>query len=246
VKGDLEDADGLRRAMEGVEGVFSVQTPYAAGGVERETREGIAVADAAKAVGVPYLVYSSVGGAERQTGIPHFESKFRVEEHIRASGLHAAILRPTFFMENFAGPAGPQEVNGELVLRMALSPDRRLQMIACRDIGAFAALAFAGQDGVAGRELEIAGDELSPVEIAAAFSEAAGRPVRFERLPLEALATKSAENATMFGWFEASGYRADIPTLRRVHPELATFRAWTAGLSARASSARPATNAPGS
>src|SRR5450432_3180105 len=74
VKGDLDDPRSVRRAMEAVHGVFSLQTPYGPGGADRETREGIAVADAAKDAGVEHLVYSSVGGAERNTGIAHFES----------------------------------------------------------------------------------------------------------------------------------------------------------------------------
>ena len=39
--------------------------------------------------------------------------------------------------------------------------ERQLQMIAVRDIGVFAALAFEKPEGIAGRSLEIAGDELS-------------------------------------------------------------------------------------
>jgi uncharacterized protein YbjT (DUF2867 family) len=228
VKGDLDDPRSLQQAMEGVDGVFSVQTPYGPGGVERETRDGIAVTDAAKAAAVPHLVYSSVGGAERKTGIPHFESKHRVEEHIRAAGIRATVLRPVFFMENFAGPAGPREIAGELVLRLALPPETRLQMIAVRDIGVFAALAFAEHEGIAGRSLEIAGDELSMLELARAFAAAAGRPVRYERQPISELAAKSAENAKMFAWFESSGYQANIEALRRVNPALTTLAAWLA------------------
>ena len=94
-----------------------------------------APADPVRSAGVAHVVYSSVGGAERNTGIPHFESEHRVEEHLRAIGLRATILRPVFFMENFVGPAGPRETAGELVVRLALPPERMLQLIAVRDIG---------------------------------------------------------------------------------------------------------------
>ena len=197
VKGDIDEPRLLLDAMHGVDGVFSVQTPYGPGGVNHETRAGIAVAEAAKAAGVAHLVYSSVGGAERGTGIPHFESKYLVEQHIRKAGLHATILRPVFFMENFA-QAGPKEVGGELVLRMALSPETRLQMIAVHDIGVFAALAFEGREGISGRTLEIAGDELSMTELAQTFAAAAGRPVQFQRQPFAELEARSAETAASF------------------------------------------------
>jgi len=227
VKGDLDDVRSLRIAMEGVQGVFSVQTPYGPGGTERETREGIAVAEAAKDAGVEHLVYSSVGGAERSTGIPHFESKYRTEQHVRATGIHATILRPVFFMENFAS-AGPREVAGALVLRMALSAGTRLQMIAAEDIGVFAALAFEGRDGIAGQSIEIAGDELTMTEVSAAFGAVTGRNVRYERQPLAELEAKSAETAKMFAWFEAGGYQADIAALKRRNPGLTTLAAWLA------------------
>jgi uncharacterized protein YbjT (DUF2867 family) len=227
VKGNIDEPRLLLEAMHGVDGVFSVQTPYGPGGVNHETRAGIAVAEAARAAGVAHLVYSSVGGAERGTGIPHFESKYLVEQHIREAGLYATIIRPVFFMENFA-QTGPKEVGGELVLRMALSPETRLQMIAVHDIGVFAALAFEGREGIAGRTLEIAGDELSMTELAQTFAAAAGRPVRFQRQPFAELEARNAETAKMFGWFEAGGYQADLAALRRVSPHLATLASWLA------------------
>ncbi len=38
--------------------------------------------------GIAHFIYSSVGSAARQTGVPHFDSKFQVEEHIRRTGTH--------------------------------------------------------------------------------------------------------------------------------------------------------------
>jgi uncharacterized protein YbjT (DUF2867 family) len=101
VQGDFEDRASLARALDGASGAYAVQTPFQHGGVEGELRQGLAFADAANAAGIQHLVYSSVGSAERQTGIPHFESKYQIEEHIRALGLPHTILRPVFLMENF-------------------------------------------------------------------------------------------------------------------------------------------------
>ena len=41
------------------------------------------------------------GSAERKTGVPHFDSKFQIEEYVRASGLPYTILRPVFFLFNY-------------------------------------------------------------------------------------------------------------------------------------------------
>jgi uncharacterized protein YbjT (DUF2867 family) len=75
VSGDLEDRASIERVLDGVYGVFSVQQ-FMETGVEGEVRQGVLFADAAKAAGVEHLVYSSVGSAHRDTGIPHFESKW--------------------------------------------------------------------------------------------------------------------------------------------------------------------------
>ena len=225
VQGDLNQPASLQEAMKGVYGVFSVQTPVE--GTAAETRQGKAVADAAREAGVRHLVYSSVGGAERKTGIAHFESKWQVEEHIRALGLPATILRPVFFMSNLFQYYGvKEEADGTLTLTQALHPQTRLQMIAVEDIGAFAALAFAHPETFLGQAVEIAGDALTPSEIAQHVERATGKTTRFVELPLEQLRSFDAETATMYAWFNQSGYQVDIPPLRKLHPGLLTFDAW--------------------
>ena len=67
--------------------------------MDAETRQGVAAADAARAAGV-HLVFNSVGSANRQTGVPHFDSKYEVEKHIAEIGVRATILAPVYFMEN--------------------------------------------------------------------------------------------------------------------------------------------------
>jgi len=76
--GDLEDPASLEKAVRGVYGIYSVQDFWAVG-AKREVQQGKNLADAAKKIGVRHFVYSSVGGAERSTGIPHWESKWEVE-----------------------------------------------------------------------------------------------------------------------------------------------------------------------
>ena len=76
--GSFDDRTSVERAMSGVDAVFTISTSFETG-TESEIRNGIAVADAVSSAGVGHLVYSSVGSADRNTGIPHFESKYKVE-----------------------------------------------------------------------------------------------------------------------------------------------------------------------
>lgn len=223
--GDMDDEASLRAAMKGVHGVFSVQPFRTPGGVAAEERQGRAVGDIAAESGVAHLVYSSVGGAERASGIPHFESKWNVERHLRTLDLAVTVLRPTMFYDVFE-EISPRRVDDGLVLGMWLRPEVPVQIIATDDIAAFAADAFDDPAAWAGRQVEIAGDELTGPQMAEAFARVSGVPTRYEYLPIGKLRAVRDDLATMFDWFDREGYRADLPELRRLRPDLITLETW--------------------
>lgn len=227
VQGDLEDAASVARAAAGAYGIYSVQDFWAAG-AKREVQQGKNVADAAKKAGVKHFVYSSVGGAERNTGIPHWESKWEIEKHIRSLSLPATVIRPAAFMETYYID---QVEIGILKGKLAdpIRGDKPYQTIATDDIGAFVALAFERPTEFIGKELEIAGSELTNFEAAKAFSRVLGKPVKFQKLPLPLVRLiLGKEFYVMFRWFNDAGFKADIPGLRRTYPEihLHTLEEW--------------------
>jgi len=225
VRGDLDDEESLRTAMNGVHGVFSVQTFRSAGGVATEERQGIAAADAAARAGVAHLVYSSVGGAERSSGIPHFESKWNIEQHIGKLGLPATILRPTMFYDVFHD-IGPRPAGDQLVLGLWLRPEVPVQIIAPADIGGFAADAFDDPGTWLGRRTEIASDELTGPQMAEAFERVGGVRTQYALRSIEQLRGVRPDLAAMFDWLDGQGYRADLPELRRIRPGLIGLEAW--------------------
>lgn len=225
VQANLDDPTTLANAMEGVYGVFSVQNTWT-DGVEGEIRQGKAVADAAKAAGVQHFLYTSVGGAERNTGIPHFESKWEVEQYVRALELPATVIRPVFFLENIHFMAQPAEGGEGKVLPMGLHPERPLQMIAVDDIGAFAASVFNNPDEYIGRELELAGDELTIPELAQKYAAITGEPLHFVPLTIDQVKAYNEDMGIMFEWFNSNGYVAKIDELRKIHPELKDAESW--------------------
>jgi uncharacterized protein YbjT (DUF2867 family) len=218
--GDLDDPASLLRAMDGVDGVFSVQ-PYSANEIE----QGVAVIEAAKQQGVSHFVYSSVGSADEETGIPHFDSKAKVEEHLRSSGLHYTIMRPVFFMENWLRAFGASIHDGQL--QQPLSPTTHLHMIAVDDIGAFAALAFEDPGKWKNRTFSLAGDELSMLEIADAFSRVTARDVTYVQVSWDQFEKNMGRELTvMYRWFEAEGFHVDVESVRRAYPLAHTFNRW--------------------
>ena len=209
VRGDLNDEASLRAALRGAWGVFAVQNTWEAG-VEGEEEQGKRIARLAKEAGVQHFVYASVGSAHKQTGIPHFDNKFRVEETVRSLGFPAyVILRPAFFMENLASPWFKPAIDGG-TLAMGMDGNTKLQMIAVTDIGKYGRLAFERHEELNGQGIDIAGDAVTPVEAAALLSRVAGRPITHFQVPIEEVRKFSGDFAAMLEWFDAVGYSADI------------------------------------
>jgi uncharacterized protein YbjT (DUF2867 family) len=211
VKGDLDDEATLRRALAGAWGVFSVQNPLQAG-VEQEEAQGKRLATLAREVGVEHYVYTSVGSAHKRTGVPHFDSKWRIEETVRGLRFPShVILRPVFFMENLLAPFSLQGST----LAWALGPGTKLQMVAVDDIGWFGARAFTDAAALNRREIDLAGDVRTMPEVAEILTQALGRPIAFAQTPIEPVRQYSKDTALMLEWFDRVGYSADIAGLER-------------------------------
>jgi uncharacterized protein YbjT (DUF2867 family) len=219
MQGDLEDAASLQRAAKGVHGIYSVQDFWSVG-AKREVQQGKNLADAALVAGVAHFVYASVGGAERNSGIAHWQSKWEIEKYIRSRKLPATMLRPVAFMENYY--IAPVEI-GLLKGKLAdpIHGNKPYQTIATEDIGAFAALAFDRPNEFIGAELEIAGNEMTNIEAAGTFARVIGRPVKFQHIPMPLVrVVLGKEFYQMFRWFNESGFQANIPVLKKKYPEV--------------------------
>jgi uncharacterized protein YbjT (DUF2867 family) len=223
VAGDLDDAALLGNALTGVWGVWAVQNTWEAG-VEKEEEQGKRLAKLAREKGVQHYVYSSVGSAHRNTGIPHFDNKWRIEEMVRDLKFPShVILRPAYFMENLLSPGVLQ---GDK-LAVAIQPRTKLQMIAVDDIGQFGALAFTNVSALSGQEIDIAGDAVTLPEAAAILSEALGKKLEFEQVPIEAVRRQSADLGIMLEWFDRVGYNADITGVQKTYGlQFQTLRDW--------------------
>lgn len=229
VAADPGKAGSMVAAFTGVRAMFAMTTPGSQQSIDDEIRQGEAIADAAVEAEVAHVVYSSVGGAERRTGIPHFDSKRHVEEYLLAQGLSTTFVRPVFFMDNFAQFMRPTVEDETLVVRMPLPPGIGLQMIAAADVGAVAAAVALDPGRVMGGAVEIAGDELTGELIAEAYGRRHQRSARYEALPLEVLGD-NADQQAMFRWFAVlPAYQADFAATRALQPSTLTFAAWLNG-----------------
>ena len=240
VRGDLDDRESLRRAVQDAHAVFSVQLPDSAG-ADAERRHGYALIEAAREAGVQHFVHTSVCEAGRHTSFPRWESgywwqkywtdKWDVEEAVRHAGFERwTVLKPAFLMDNFAQPKAkfmfPHLQQGRIVT--ALRPDTRMQLISADDVGAFARAAILEPQRFDHRDIELAVEALTMTDVAATLSRVLGKRVEARSVsPDEAIA------AGLFpGWVRSQewtnevGYRADIGALARYGVRLTPFEEW--------------------
>ncbi|KAH7063560.1 hypothetical protein B0J12DRAFT_172547 [Macrophomina phaseolina] len=231
----LFDAAAQAAAPAPIWGVYSVQISMGRGvTLESEVHQGTSLIDASIARGVSHFVYSSVerGGDaaswDNPTPVPHFQSKQRIEQHLRSAAAGTAmswtVLRPVAFMDNLT-PGLPTKLF-LTALRDTLGA-KPMQWVAVADIGAFAALAFANPDEWRDRAIGLAGDELTFEELSESFEKATGypAPVSYSFLG-NTLMYMVTEVNLMIGWFASDGYRADIGKCRQAHPKLLDLETW--------------------
>jgi uncharacterized protein YbjT (DUF2867 family) len=206
VEGDLTDGKRMRECCEEMDAVYCVTT-FMEAGTDIETEQGVTMATAADDVGVNRFIYSSVGSAD-EAPLAHFTSKARVEDRIKQLDLEHTIVRPVFFMQNFPKYHRDELVDG--TLSMPMSPDRPLALLDAGDIGKTVCMALADPERFAGETVELAGDNRTPTEIAAALSTVLGQEIAHVRPDIEAYRSMVGdEMADMYEWFEDVGYGSD-------------------------------------
>ncbi|MCC9309728.1 NmrA/HSCARG family protein [Kitasatospora sp. RB6PN24] len=230
VRADFDEPDSLLAALRGAGGLFAMSTPFRTD-LETEVRQGTALLDAARTAGtVAHIVFTSATNADLGTGIPHFDSKWRIEQHLVGLGVPWTVLGPGAFMENYANSWTLQSLR-EGYFSIPMPVDRPLPVVAAADIGAFAALALSDPARFAGRRIDLASQWRTPSQIAAAISAACGREITAREVPLAVAESYSTDLAAMFRYFQEVGLTVDIDALHRDHPQVEwhTFERWAAG-----------------
>ncbi|MDY7232650.1 NmrA/HSCARG family protein [Hyalangium rubrum] len=226
--GSWEDPASLDRVLAGADALFGITTPFE--GIAAEVRHGIAWVEAARRAGISHVVYASAAHTDESTGIPSFESKRKVEQHLRDSGVPFTLVGPVYFMENLLTPFALTRLREGQYVRW-MPPEKTVQLITVEDIGRFCASVFAHREDFLGRRVDIAGDALNAPLLAAILSRLLGRTVQPVSLPLESFPVEGELGrnvAATLAWMARTGFHVDIPALRRQYPEVGwrTFAQW--------------------
>jgi uncharacterized protein YbjT (DUF2867 family) len=233
VGADFDEPRSLDRAFAGADAVFLVTTPFGTD-LDTEIRQAVAAIDAAERAGVRHIVYTSATNADRDTGIPHFDSKRVVERYLADVTDDWTVIAPAAFMDNIAGGWAIRSLK-QGRFSLPLPPGTPLKLIAAKDIGAFAALVISRLDEFRGRRVDIASDERTGKEMAGTLGEVIGREVEYDAANVEDVARYSADLAAMFDYFDRVGMEVDISGLRAEYPEIGwhSFAEWAGSVRER-------------
>ncbi|MFC9249137.1 NmrA/HSCARG family protein [Streptomyces sp. NPDC057136] len=226
---DFDDRASLGAALSGTDSLFAVTTPFGTD-TTTETRQGKALVDAAAAADLRHIVFTSAAHADRGTAVPHYESKYLVEQYLHTTDVPWTVIAPAAFMDNYAGGWTLDGLRDN-TFAWPMPADRPLTLIPAADIGAFAALVLQRRDDFAGRRIDIASDECSPGRIAEILATRTERPIAHQEVPLAHVRMRSADLAAMFEYFTTVGLDVDVAGLRRDYPEVGwhNFADWAAG-----------------
>lgn len=227
VEGNLEDRVTLEQAMQGVDAVFSMSTAFESN-AKTEIYQGKTVADTVKSAGIPHLVYSSVADGDRNTGVPHFDSKWEVEQYIRSLEIPYSIVAPAGFMENTIADWAIDELKQGKYSPGTKPPESKMTQIAAEDIASFAVLMLENREEFLGKRVKIAGDERSGSECAEILSRVTGRQIEYVPIPRELAQQQSEDFQIMWQWDEQIGTQIDLPALRQEFPQIHwhSFEEW--------------------
>lgn len=199
----LDDVPAMTRAVQGAAGLYLLVPPNygASAWLEEQRRRVDQAAEALKAGGVAHVVFLSSVGAQIPEGTGPIRAVRYGEQQLRAVARHLTVLRPCYFMENWAAGLGMAREQG--VLPTFIPPQAKIPMISTGDIGRVAAeRLMAGGSGQV--IVELAGpEEYSPEEVAMEFGRILGRKVAAQAAPLSAV----VPTMTSFGFSDEAAKR---------------------------------------
>lgn len=187
VVASLDDVSALLKAFEGAKGVYLLVPPnYSSEAWLADQRARMdRAAEAVQKSGVEHVVFlSSVGGhITGETG-PIRAASYG-EHALGCTAKRLTILRPCYFMDNWAPVIGAAKAQG--VLPTFIAPQAKIPMISTKDIGRIGAEQLMA--GGRGKQIvEMAGpEEYSPEQVASALGQILGKTVTTQHAPLSAV-----------------------------------------------------------
>ena len=249
VAANVDEVESLRRAFQGAHGAYCVTFYWEHFSPEKELAQATNMAKAAKAAGIQHAIWSTLEDTRKwvpladsrmptlmgKYKVPHFDSKGEADKVFTELGVPTTLLLTSFYWDNFIGfGMGPKKgPDGKLAITLPMG-DKKLPGIAAEDIGKCAYGIFKRGREFMGKTVGIAGEHLTGVQMAAAFTKVLGREVVYNAVEPEVYRSFGFPGAedlgNMFQFkrdFEEyfCGARS-LEFSRSINPALQTFEQW--------------------
>ncbi|WHZ26624.1 MAG: hypothetical protein OJF51_001419 [Nitrospira sp.] len=187
VVASLDDVSALTKAFEGAKGIYLLVPPnYGAEAWLADQRARMdRAAEAVQKSGAEHVVFLSSVGGHIAEGTGPIRAASYGEQVLGRAAKRLTILRPCYFMDNWAPVIGAAKAQG--VLPTFIAPQAKIPMISTKDIGRIGAERLIA--GGSGKQIvEMAGPaEYSPDEVASALGQILGKTVTAQHAPLSAV-----------------------------------------------------------
>lgn len=189
VPGDVRVTSSLRGALTDVETVVSAITGFGPGGNGPrvvDLQGNLNLIAAAEAAGVGHFILVSIHGASANHPMELYRAKFKAEERLRGSKLAWTIIRPTVFMELWAGIVGSSLLKSGVATIFGRG-ENPINFVSIGDVARFVEVA-ATDNRLRGRVLDVGGPEnLTLSRLVEILAEGNGRAAKVRHIPVTAL-----------------------------------------------------------
>lgn len=233
-KGELDDPESLKAAMEGCWGVFGVTNYWEH--FAKELQQGKNLVDAVKAASVQRFIYSSLPYVKKLTNgaieVPHFDLKGQIEEYARELKLGAMFIHVAFYYENFINFFPLQKQPDGTFAFGFPQGDTPFAAVGVEDVGGVVAAIFANPVQFKDKKVGIVGEDVPCKLYAEMMTRVFGKKVAYNYVPREtfaALGFPGAEDlANMFEYnrLHIPNRRADLKQSRELYPGMKRFEPW--------------------
>jgi uncharacterized protein YbjT (DUF2867 family) len=249
VAADVDDPTSVARALDGAYGAYFVTFFWAHYSPEKEMAEAASYAKAAKAAGLKHVIWSTLEDTREYVPlsddrmptlhekykVPHFDGKGESDKFFTQAGVPTTFFLASFYWDNFIyfGTGPKKGADGKLALTLPIG-DAKMGGIAAADIGKCAYGIFKRGQELVGKRIGIAGEALTGVEMADAFTKALGQPVVYNKISPATFRSFGFPGAddlgNMFQFYDEFADELnkirDVSFSRKLNPGLQSFEQW--------------------